>query len=91
MGSSVKQQVVHRFETKPRLLTTSPAEVLLIICKRSSRRELKFLRRTCKAVAKMVEPLLFEEVVVVPCQESFQNAIALTRQPVLGTMVQWLT
>src|SRR5256885_468204 len=47
-----------------------PAEVLFLIVRCLGRQDLKHLRRACKYLASIVEPRLYEDVVVVPYQES---------------------
>ena len=68
-----------------------PAEILFLITSYLSGQDLKQLRLTCKYLASIVEPRLFEDIVVVPYQKSFQGLSYLAGHESLRTHVQSVT
>jgi hypothetical protein len=72
-------------------LAELPAEILFLITGYLSGQDLKQLRLTCKYLASIVEPRLFEDIVVVPYQKSFQGLSYLAGHGSLRTHVQSVT
>jgi hypothetical protein len=68
-----------------------PVEVLLTITNYLGGQDLKDFRLCCKRLASIVEAQLFEDIVVVPYQESFERLSHLVQHESLSTHVQSVT
>jgi hypothetical protein len=68
-----------------------PAEVLFTITAYLGGQDLKDLRLCCKRLASIVEPRVFEDIVVVPYQESFERLSYLANHQKLRKYVQGVT
>lgn len=91
--SSASTEQIRRMSKLEAILALDdlPAEVLFLITGYLGGQDLKHLRLSCKYLASIVEPRLFEDIVVVPYQKSFQALSSLANHGSLRTHVQSVT